>query len=186
MTLQFNGRYSSDEINARVRDKLNLLQAKFTGIGVESHVATGIHWHVLIVDSPQFYRVVTVCETDQPEDKPGKLTYCFETLRVEPDGEILYRGPMIDEDIENLDDELWVTAQEQYKWSKVWAERVKEQEERKRVLVDTLKRVREQFPEHTSNIQAYSDPTKGITFDITLKGLSEYALEQVLLAFNKN
>jgi hypothetical protein len=182
MSLQFNGRYSEPEIDARVKDRLNLLQAKLTGIGVESHVATGLHWHVLIVDLPQFYRVVTVCETG---DAPGKLTYCFETLRLEPDGEIFYRGPLIDEDIENLDDELWTTAQEQYKWSRVWAERVAELKTKQKNLKDTLNRIREQYPEHARDIQANHSP-KGVEFSITIKELSEYALEQIILAFNKN
>ena len=52
---------------------------------------------------------------------------------------------------------------------------------------DTLQLVREQYPEHAQDIQVSSSTSpEEVRFNITLRGLLEHTLDQVILAFNKN
>lgn len=169
--------YTSPETAARARTALSLIQAKLMGAGIESNVGVNWYFHSLIVIDPETYRALEVRESQESRDR---LIFCFETIRVTRDGEILYRGPTIEEDIENLDDELMAEIQRQHDWvTRAIPRRVALREEEAN-RHQTLQRLNDEFPQYRGGINCYVKIGSGVRFSVTLQDLTEYQLRTFL------
>lgn len=167
--------YSSPEVEARAQNIMSLLQAKLAGAGIKSEKANNWYWFTLIVtEDPEVYRAATFSEgTDK-----GTLVVTFETIRMEPDGEILYRGLTLEEGLENFDQEVYEEAIKQNKWVKRMHERRAQAEMQRQAVRGALGRLKTDFPEYANAIHltSYEDGT----FGITLEGMTEDRVRGVI------
>ena len=69
--------YSDDTVAHRAHDALALMQAKLTGMGIESEVSINWYWYVLVVHTPELYRALEVREQREPGQAPSKLILHF-------------------------------------------------------------------------------------------------------------
>jgi len=175
--------YSEESIAHRAHDAIALIQAKLTGMGIESSVSINWYWYTLMISTPETYRAIEVREQAEPGLTPSKLLYIFETIRVNRDGEILYRGPTIEEDLPNLEEELIVEVERQHDWVKSSIQRreaLKEEEDTRR---QTLEKLNEDFPRYRKGISCYNKIGKGTRFAVTIQDLTEEQLRIVLQMF---
>ena len=167
--------YSSPELEARANNIVALLQAKLVGAGIKSELANNWYWFTLIVtEDPEVYRAATVSEgTDK-----GTLVVTFETIRMEPDGEILYRGPTMEEGLENFEQELYDEAIKQNNWVKRMHERRAANHQLELDSMRVWADLRREFPGYEKDIQRTSiDP---LLFSLNLKGLTQDRLREIL------
>jgi hypothetical protein len=175
--------YLENAVAHRAHDALALMQAKLAGMGIESTISINWYWYTLMVQTPEMYRALEVREQREPGDKPSKLLFIFETIRVSRDGEVPYRGTTIEEDLPNLADELMVEFKRQHDWvgRAIQRREAIEKDENDRRL--TLEKLHEDFPRYRGGINCYNKIGKGQRFAVTIQDLTEEQLRTVLLMF---
>jgi hypothetical protein len=171
-------KYSSPEVAIRALDTLSSLEAKVKGLGIE--VSTGSNWYhrILMVQSPETYRSVSAIE--DLRSTPWRLTYVFETIRLDNDGEILYRGCTLDEGLENLEEELLKEFQRQHGWAKSAFQRKQEKAARVEAKVAAWNKIRGDFPNHHRSAHSSMLPSGEIQYGITIGNLTENQLRYLL------
>lgn len=175
--------YSTREVAVRAKDALFLIQAKLAGLGTESELAINWYWYILVVKDPELYRALEIREQNEPGDKPSKLLFIFETIRISRDGEILYRGTTIEEDLPNLEDELMVEVKRQQDWVKRAIQRRETLKEEETARFQALEKLHEDFPRYKGGINCYNKIGKGTRFAVTLQDLTEEQLRIALQMF---
>jgi hypothetical protein len=172
--------YSSPELEARAHNIVSLLQAKLAGAGIKSELSTTQYWFTLIVtEDPEVYRAATVSES--VIDKNIQVT--FESVRMEPDGQALYRGSTMEEWLENFEQEVYEEALKQNKWVKRMHERRAQAEMQRQAVMGALGRLKADLPDYANSIQVTSQE-KGL-FGLTLTGLTEFRLREIVEAIRK-
>lgn len=180
--------YSSPENAARAKNALSLMQAKLTGLGIESHVAISWYWYSLgIIQSKEHdgdnYKALEVRDSQDSQGK--KLLFCFDTIRVTYDGEILYRGPTIEEGLENLDEELMTEVKRQHQWAGTAVQRradIKQEEEDRRAI---LRKLHDEFPLYRNGINCYNKIGSGARFAVTIQDLTEDQIRTLLQTYGQ-
>lgn len=175
--------YLGEEIVHRAKNALALMQAKLTGMGIESELALNWYWYTLIVKTPEVYRALEVREQKEPLEQPSKLLFIFETIRVTQDGEILYRGPTIEEGLPNLEEELMVEVKRQHNWVGTALQRRAALKEERAARHEALDKLHEDFPKYRNKINCYNKVRSGTRFGVTLQDLTEEQLRTVLQMF---
>jgi hypothetical protein len=176
--------YSDEGTAHRAHDALALMQAKLTGLGIESSVTINWYWYTLLIHTPEVYRVLEVREQNEPGGQPSKLLFQFETIRVEPrEGEILYRGTIIEEDLPNLEDELMAEVNRQHDWVQSAIQRRAALKEEESAQCLALEKLHEDFPKYNGGINCYNKIGSGTRFAVTLQDLTEEQLRTVLRMF---
>lgn len=167
--------YSSPELEARASNIVSLLQAKLEGVGIKSELSNNWYWFTLVVqEDPEVYRAATV---NQSIDK-GVLIVAFETIRMEPDGEILYRGLTMEEGLPNFEQEVFEEALRQNSWVKRMHERRAQTEMQRQAVMAALGRLRADLPEYANSIHVTSQD-KGL-FGLTIRDLTEDRLRAIV------
>jgi hypothetical protein len=183
LTTDHEPKYSSPEVTVRALDTLSSLGAKALGLGIE--VSTGSNWYhrILVVHTPESYRSVSAIE--DLHCNPGKLTYVFETIRLENDGEILYRGCTLDESLEDLEGELLKEFQRQHDWVKTAFQRKQERAARVEAKVAAWSKIMGDFPNHHRSAHSSMLPSGEIRYGITIGDLTENQLRYLLRMVEK-
>jgi len=167
--------YSSPEVENRALDILSALQAKLEGVGINAERANNRYWFTfLITEDPEVYRALTVTEG---VDK-GVLVMSFETIRMEPDGEILYRGTTIEEGLENFAEEVYEETLKQNSWFKRMLERRALHEQQRQEVMAALGRLRDDLPAYADLIFPMSKTD--CYFNITIRGLTEARVRAIV------
>jgi hypothetical protein len=167
--------YSSPEAETRAQDIILSLQAKLEGAGIKSEKNQNWYWFSLTVtEDPEIYRAMTITEG---VDK-GVLVVSFDTIRMEPDDEILYRGVVMQEDLEDFGQELFEEALRQNSWFKRMQERRAENEQKRREVMASLGRLREDLPEYADLITPMSQTE--CLFSVRLQGLTEARVRAIV------
>ena len=165
--------YSSQELVELAKSTLTHVKDELAGQFKSELVGDWYHWLLRVdLDDSDPYKAIVAHEVE------GKLSYTFESLRLGNDGEILYRGCTIDADHPQLYSELVAEAKRQHDWAKRRQERSREMQQRAQVSDDTLRKLREEFPTHAREILVHSQ--QGCTFNLTLTGLTEERLREVI------
>ena len=167
--------YSSPEVEKRAQDILSSLQSKLEVVGIKSEKSNNWYWFTfLITEDPELYRVATVTEgTDK-----GVLIVSFETIRMEPDGEILYRGTTLEEGLENFAEEVYEETLRQNSWVKRMHERRALHEQQRQEVMAALGRLREDLPAYADLIFPMSQTD--CYFNITIRGLTEARVRAIV------
>jgi hypothetical protein len=167
--------YSSPEAETRAQNIILSLQAKLEGVGIKSEKTQNWYWFSLnVTEDPEVYRAMTVTEG---VDK-GVLVVSFDTIRMEPDGEILYRGLALQENLEDFDQEVYDEAIKQNSWVKRMHERRALDEAQRQAVQAALGRLRKDFPEYADSIHPTS--TTECNFGLRLQGLSEARVRAII------
>jgi len=167
--------YSSPEAEIRAQNIILSLQAKLEGAGIKSEKNQNWYWfNLAVTEDPEVYRAMTITEG---VDK-GVLVVSFDTIRMEPDGEILYRGVAIQEDLEDFAEEIYGETLKQNSWVKRMHERRALDEAQRQAVQAATGRLRKDFPEYADLIHPTS-PTE-CHFGLSLQGLSEARVRAII------
>lgn len=172
--------YLNEESAHRAKESLSLMQLKLTEMSIESSVSVNWFWYTLMIHTPKIYKALEVREQKEPGDQLSKLLFTFETIRVTHDGEILYRGPTIEEDLDNLVEELMVEIKRQQGWMMSALQRVKLLKEEEAVRSQALDKLHEDFPKYRKWINCYNKVGSETRFVVTLQDLTEEQLRTVI------
>ncbi len=166
-------RYSSEETRVRAEKIILKLLARVAAQGVTGEYHGDWYYYQLTILGENPYLSLTVKENRFRNDF---LTVDLSCVRVNQDGEVLYKATMIDEDHPDFEATL---IEEFFKQREMIAVALQKREKLrlgKKLALDTLDALRERYPELRIELASDNNPL----FNVVLRGLTEAQVDEFM------
>jgi len=176
--------YYSDPVkDSEAQSIVTQIQARLAEVGLKSEITTNWYHYQLTVKEPQDYVAFQVLEGGLESLEGGldrKLIVVFSTIRLSNDGETLYHGVNLREDLENFHEKIFDEAKRQNDWVKQKIQREVESAEAIQSCNRILQQLKNDFPTYAKSILIGLSSPEGPKFSLGLHGLTEDRIRQIL------